>query len=87
MDIKQLVEQAKANAHLQLGLTSDARAITLLREAFAVILNEPENTGPGYEPLKVVGLGSFRVREIEIEQDGQTQHQRRILFRPAPLKT
>jgi len=84
MNIKQLVEQAKANAPLQLGLMADAKAANLLREAFAVILAEIDKAGD--EPVKIAGLGSFRVRQVEVEKDGLKQPARRVFFKPAPPK-
>lgn len=84
MNIKQLIEQAKAEAPLELGLMADAKAAKLLREAFAVILSEIEKAGD--EPVKIAGLGSFRVRMVDVEKGGEKRRVRRVVFNPAQRK-
>lgn len=85
MNIKQLVDQAKVNAPLQLGLVPDIKAKKLLQEAFAVILHELDEIDEGL--VKVGGLGSFQIKKLVVVKNGQEQTVRRLMFRPISCKT
>ena len=67
-----------------------ALAAQVLRAAFKTIRAEVERTEEGTVP--VTGLGTFRVKNVEIEKDGQKTKVRRTFFtippeRPAAAKT
>jgi len=84
MIIKELVQQVKGRVPAQLGKIPDAKAASLLREAFALIRDELAKTDQGM--VKVGGLGNFRIRLVEVENDGKTETVKRITFVPAPQK-
>lgn len=79
MNVKELVALARDQDPERLGGMADARAAALLRAAFAVIRAQLEEAGPG--PFKVGGLGTFRIRDVEYEQDGEVYVERRVVFK------
>lgn len=85
MNIKEIVKSAKEHAPKRLGNMPDIRAAALLHEAFSVILWQLEETAEG--PVKVAGLGTFRIRQVEIEKDGQKQVVKRVIFKPMQPNT
>ncbi len=62
----------------QLELLPEDQAIVLVREIFKELSRELEATTKG--AVKVAGLGTFRVREIERTRDGQTVKSKRTIF-------
>lgn len=80
MNIKEIVQLAKEKAPEQLSKMPDTRAVRLLREAFAIVLDEVENKEEG--AVKIGGLGTFRIRLVDIEMDGQPATARRVIFKP-----
>ena len=84
MNVKEIVQQVKDRAPAQLGNLPDARAVRLLREAFAVVLGELESKDQGV--VNVGGLGTFRIRMVEVEIDGKIEMVKRIVFVPVPPK-
>lgn len=80
MNIKELVGLAKEAAP-DLANMPDARAARLLRVALSLIAAEIDSIDQGV--VKVVGLGNFRVRQLEREQGSGTERVRRVLFRSA----
>ena len=84
MNIKEIVQQVKARVPEQFGKLPEAPAARLLREAFAVVLGELESTDNGV--VKIGGLGTFRIRLVEVEIDGKPKMVKRVMFLPVPAK-
>ena len=78
MNVKELVQRAKV-ASPKLQSLPDDQAIVLVREIFKELSRELEATTRG--AVKVGGLGTFRVRQVEKTKDGQTVRAKRTMFR------
>lgn len=84
MNVKELIALIK-QANPALAEIEDNKVAVILREAFSLIRDQIETAGD--EPVKFVGLGSFRVREVIRESDdGKEEIKRRVFFTPATPK-
>jgi hypothetical protein len=79
LTVQELVRQAKA-AVPDLNKMKDDRAIALTREAFKAISLRIASTDTGV--VSVGGLGSFRIRNVEKENDGKETVVKRVVFNP-----
>lgn len=83
MNVNELVANAKA-ADPGLSSIPDARATALVREVLRQIGKQLEDTADG--KVGVVGFGSFRVKPVEREKDGQKVVGKRVTFRASEAK-
>jgi len=81
--LKELVERVKGSSK-QFADLPDGKAIALLREVFRQIGDEVARTNDGV--VKVSGLGSFRIKQVEREKDGKKEMVKKITFRAATVK-
>ncbi|HSI58885.1 MAG TPA: hypothetical protein VLA16_15105 [Ideonella sp.] len=84
MKIKELAEKAKAAYPGSLGSLPDAKINLLARTIFGLIKDELESTAEG--SVKIAFLGQFKVRNVEIEKEGEKVQHRRIQFLPAAAR-
>jgi hypothetical protein len=89
MNVKDLVTQIKAAQPEALASVPNGRAMLILREAFRIMKEELASTEEGI--VSVPMLGQFRIRQVEVEKDGQTVRNKRTLFiesrgRTAPVE-
>jgi len=84
MKIKELAEKAKAAHPGSLGNLPDGKVNLLTRTLFALIKEELDNTAEG--AVKIAFLGQFKVRNVEVEKDGEKIQHRRIQFIPAVVR-
>ena len=59
----------------------EEQAVKLIREAFLLVTKEIGAVDEGV--IKVPGLGSFRVRQVEQQKEGQKIKLRRVIFQSA----
>lgn len=84
MKIDEVVQEVKSVSSKQLASLPDVKLKSFLRKAFGQILQELETTNEGL--VKVSGLGSFRIKQVEVEKDNAKTLQKRIVFHPAKTK-
>jgi len=80
MNIKKVVRQAKQANPNELGKLGNQKAISLLREVFRQIHAEIAEKNAGV--VKVGGLGVFRIKEVEVEKEGNKKLVKRVRFVP-----
>ena len=79
-----LVERIKAINPKVLGKMPDKRAAVIVRHAMRALATEINETEEGR--LRVLGLGSVAIRQVELEKDGQTTTVKRVVLNPAKPK-
>lgn len=80
MNIKKIVRQAKQENPDELGKLGNQRAINLLQAVFRQIHTEIAGQDSG--TIKIGGLGTFRVKQVEIEKEGNKKTVKRVRFIP-----
>ncbi|MDP2901791.1 MAG: hypothetical protein Q8N96_01585, partial [Methylovulum sp.] len=73
----------QANPKL-LGKTPDAKAARIISAAFALIGKQLNETNEGL--VKMSALGTFVVKQVEREQEGQKTTVKKIAFRASKAK-
>lgn len=80
MNASEIIKLIKEENPEILGNLSEKRLIAIIRQVFIQIAKKLEDHEEG--PVRVPGLGDFKIRMIEIEKDGKKESVRRIVFRP-----
>jgi hypothetical protein len=84
MEIEKLITNIKESMPDKDFTVPDKTLIALLRKVFGHIRNEIENTPDGV--VKVTGLGSFRIRQVEVEKGEKKEIVKRVVFQPPRAK-
>ena len=84
MNPTELVELIKEKRPNLLGKMPEKKAVALIREALADLGGHIAEAEEGV--VRVPGLGNFRIRMVEKEQDGENVRVKRIIFLAAKPK-
>jgi len=84
MEIEKLITSIKEGMSDKDFTVPDKTLIALLRKVFGHIRNEIENTPDGV--VKVTGLGSFRIRQVEVEKGEKKEVVKRVVYQPPKTK-
>ncbi|MDO9106918.1 MAG: HU family DNA-binding protein [Methylovulum sp.] len=76
IEIVEIIKQSNANL---LGKLTDKEAAKILSLAFAELGKQLGSTTEG--PIKIPGLGVFKIKQVEREKEGQKVTVKRIGFR------
>ena len=81
MKIQQLLERAQQSRPKLFNTEKSKRQTRQVRAIFAALIAELEHAPEGR--INVEGLGSFNIKSVEREQNGQKKSVRRMIFRHA----
>jgi len=84
MKVTDYVQQAKKEKSGALADLPDKKADTLVRKVLELIGQEIDSAQEGV--VKIGGLGSFRVRQVEREVEGEKKLVKQIVFRRPDVK-
>lgn len=84
MEIEKLVTSIKDGMNDKEFPIPDKTLVTILRKVFGRIKHEIESTPDGV--VKVTGLGSFRIKQVEVEKDEKKEVVKRVVFQPPKTK-
>lgn len=84
MNLQELVKSAKEKNPELFERIPEGKAIALVRAALNDVAEQLANASEG--TVVVAGLGRFAVRLVEVEQNGQKEIRKRIVFMPFVAK-
>ena len=81
----EIVELIKKEDPEFLGKMPEKKAAKIIREALSQLAKQVDSVEEGV--VKVPGFGNFRIRNVELEKDGQKVKTRRVMFNKAKDKS
>ena len=84
MKILELVKASKSKQPEAFSKINDREAAKMAKAIFEQISRQIDEAGDG--PLRVPGLGVFKIKSVERQKEGNLVMTRRVLLRPAVYK-